>query len=101
MIGIDEYNNLFFEKIDNIENDISSGITFDELLNNYNLKSVFEENFKSNNNNSTIINNEVIKKIFNNAKKNKIELLDESDFYILYEIKKVERILPSIKIQIL
>ena len=97
LIGIDEYNNLFFEKIDNIENDISNGITFDELLNNYNLKSVFEENFKSNNNNSTIINNEVIKKIFNNAKKNKIELLDESDFYILYEIKKVERILPSIK----
>ena len=38
----------------------------------------------------------MIKKIFNNAKKNKIELLDESDFYILYEIKKVERILPSI-----
>ena len=97
LIGIDEYNNLFFEKIDNIENDISNGITFDELLNNYNLKSVFEENFKSNNNNSTIINNEVIKKIFNNAKKNKIELLDESDFYLLYEIKKVERILPSIK----
>ena len=35
---------LFFEKIDNIENDISNGITFDELLNSYNLKSIFEEN---------------------------------------------------------
>ena len=98
LIGVDEYNNLFFEKIDNIENDISNGIIFDELLRNYKLKSTFEENFNSNNNNnSTIINNEVIKKIFKNAEKNKIELLNESDFYLLYEITKVEKILPSIK----
>jgi len=97
LIGIDEYNDLFFEKIDNIENDISNGTTFDELLINYNLKSIFEKNFKSNNNNNaTIINNKVIKKIFKNSEKNKIELLDESDFYLLYEIKKVEEILPSI-----
>ena len=95
LIGIDEYNNLFFEKIDNIENDISNEITFDELITNYNLKSTFEENFKSNNN-STIINNEMIKKIFKNAEKDKIELLDENDFYLLYEITKVEKILPSI-----
>jgi len=98
LIGINEYNNLFFEKIDNIENDISNGITFDELLINYNLNSTFEENFKSNNNNnSTIINNEVIKKIFKNAEKDKIELFEESDFYLLYEITKVEKILPSIE----
>jgi hypothetical protein len=52
------------------------------------------------NNSSNVIPFEIsfsILSIFNNAKKNKIELLDESDFYILYEIKKVERILPSIK----
>ena len=98
LIGIDEYNNLFFEKIDNIENDISNGITFNELLRSYKLKSIFEENFKSNNNNnSKVINNEVIEKIFKNAKKNKIELLDQNDFYLLYEITKVEEILPSLE----
>ena len=32
LIGIDEYNDLFFQKIDNIENDISNGFTFNELL---------------------------------------------------------------------
>ncbi|MDC0152855.1 SurA N-terminal domain-containing protein [Candidatus Pelagibacter sp.] len=96
LIGIDEYNDLFFRKIDNIENDISNGITFDELLNSYNLKSIFEENFKSNNNNnSKVIKNEMFVKIFKNAKKNKIELLDQNDFYLLYEITKVEEILPS------
>ena len=98
LIGIDEYNDLFFQKIDNIENDISNGFTYDELLRKNNLKSVFQANFKLNDKNiSEVINKDVLKKIFNKAEENKIELLEENDFYVLYEIKKVEKILPSIK----
>ena len=98
LIGIDEYNDLFFQKIDNIENDISNGFTYDELLRKNNLKSVFQANFKLNDKNiSEVMNKDVLKKIFNKAEENKIELLEENDFYVLYEIKKVEKILPSIK----
>ena len=98
LIGIDEYNDLFFQKIDNIENDISNGFTYDELLRKNNLKSVFQANFKLNDKNiSEVINKDVLKKIFNKAEENKIELLEENDFYVLYEIKKVEKILPSIE----
>jgi len=98
LIGIDEYNDLFFQKIDNIENDISNGFTYDELLRKNNLKSVFQENFKLNNENiSEVMSKEVLKKIFNKAEEKKIELLEENDFYLLYEIKKVEEILPSIE----
>ena len=98
LIGIDEYNDLFFQKIDNIENDISNGFTYDELLRKNNLKSVFQTNFKLNDKNiSEVINKDVLKKIFNKAEENKIELLEENDFYLLYEIKKVEKILPSIE----
>jgi len=98
LIGIDEYNDLFFQKIDNIENDISNGFTYDDLLRKNNLKSVFQANFKLNDKNiSEVINKDVLKKIFNKAEENKIELLDENDFYLLYEIKKVEKILPSIE----
>ena len=98
LIGIDEYNDLFFQKIDNIENDISNGFTYDELLRENNLKSVFQANFKLNDKNiSEVINKDVLKKIFNKAEENKIELLEENDFYLLYEIKKVEKILPSIE----
>ena len=98
LIGIDEYNDLFFQKIDNIENDISNGFTYDELLRKNNLKSVFQANFKLNDKNiSEVINKDVLKKIFNKAEENKIELLEENDFYLLYEIKKVEKILPSIE----
>jgi len=98
LIGIDEYNDLFFQKIDNIENDISNGFAYDELLRKNNLKSVFQANFKLNDKNiSEVINKDVLKKIFNKAEENKIELLEENDFYVLYEIKKVEKILPSIE----
>ena len=98
LIGIDEYNDLFFQKIDNIENDISNGFAYDELLRKNNLKSVFQANFKLNDKNiSEVINKDVLKKIFNKAEENKIELLEENDFYLLYEIKKVEKILPSIE----
>jgi len=51
LIGIDEYNDLFFQKIDNIENDISNKFTYDELLRKNNLKSVFQANFKLNDKN--------------------------------------------------
>ena len=98
LIGIDEYNDLFFQKIDNIENDISNGFTYDDLLRKNNLKSVLQTNFKLNDKNiSEVINKDVLKKIFNKAEENKIELLEENDFYLLYEIKKVEKILPSIE----
>ena len=98
LIGIDEYNDLFFQKIDNIENDISNGFTYDDLLRKNNLKSVLQTNFKLNDKNiSEVINKDVLKKIFNKAEENKIELLEENDFYVLYEIKKVEKILPSIE----
>ena len=98
LIGINEYNDLFFQKIDNIENDISNGFTYDDLLRKNNLKSVFQANFKLNDKNiSEVINKDVLKKIFNKAEENKIELLEENDFYLLYEIKKVEKILPSIE----
>jgi len=95
LIGLDEYNDLFFQKIDDIENDISNGITYDELLNKNNLKSVFQTNFNLNDKNiSEFMNKEVLIKIFNKAEEKKLELLEENDFYVLYEIKKVEKILP-------
>ena len=43
------------------------------------------------------MNKDVLKKIFNKAEENKIELLEENDFYVLYKIKKMEKILPSTK----
>ena len=94
LIGIDEFNNLFFEKIDDIENEISKGTTLENLLTKYQLKSNLKENFNLNEGSNE---GEFYKKIYENAENNKLELLDENDFYILYEISDIKELLPNIE----
>ena len=92
LIGLNEFNNLFFEKIDEIENEIANGISFEKLIERYNLETVIEENFKINKNTEKFY-----KKIYNNSETNKVDLLDENDFYILYKITKIQKVLPNLK----
>ena len=94
LIGIDEFNNLFFEKIDDIENEISNGTTLENLLTKYQLKSNLKENFNLNEGSN---DGEFYKKIYENAENNKLKLLDENDFYILYEINDIKEVLPNIE----
>ena len=94
LIGIDEFNNLFFEKIDDIENEISNGTTLENLLTKYQLKSNLKENFNLNEGSNE---GEFYKKIYENAENNKLKLLDENDFYILYEISDIKEVLPNIE----
>ena len=94
LIGIDEFNNLFFEKIDDIENEISNGTTLENLLSKYQLKSNLKENFNLNKGSN---DDEFYKKIYENAENNKLKLLDENDFYILYEISDIKELLPNIE----
>ena len=94
LIGLDEFNNLFFEKIDELENEILNGATFENLRSKYNLEIKIEESFKTNNNETS---KEFYKKIYNNAEAEKLVLLDENDYYILYEITNVQKKLPNLK----
>ena len=68
---------MFFEKIDELENEISNGTSFESLQKKYNLKLNVEENFKINDKNDT---KEFYKKIYENAEIKKLELFDENDF---------------------
>ncbi len=98
LIGINEYNELFFKKIDEIENDISNGASFSQLINTYKLKSIFNENFNLDNvNKSEVDDNKVFNKIFDNGEQNEIKLLEENNFYLIYEITKIEKILPKVE----
>jgi len=97
LIGINEYNETFFEKIDEIENEISNGSSFKELLNKYKFKSIFIKNLKEDEiKNYDDVEQKFYKKILKNTD-NKIELLDENDYYILYEIVNVQQILPQVE----
>ena len=94
LVGIDEFNNLFFQKIDEIENEILNKITFENLINKYNLSYKNEENFKIKN---SIESKEIFNEIYENGKENKLTLVEESDFYILYQITESKKILPKVK----
>tara|TARA_Y100000590_G_scaffold12281_1_gene14911 strand:+ start:136 stop:1578 length:1443 start_codon:yes stop_codon:yes gene_type:complete len=94
LIGLNEFNETFFKKIDEIENDISNGISFIELANKYNLKTNYVENYKLNLN-ADEKDHQIYKKIFNLNEEEKIGLLDENDFYILYQVEKYEKVLPK------
>ncbi len=97
LIGVNEFNQNFFDKVDEIENDIANGIEFKDLKNKYNLQTKYVENY---NQNKYKDNNEIdenyYKKIYNLDENNKLGLLDENDFYLLYQIVKSEKTLPSI-----
>ena len=97
LIGIDEYNETFFKKIDEIENEISNVYSFNELSNKYKFKSIFIKNLKEYEiKNYDDEEQKFYKKILKNTD-NKIELLDENDYYILYEIENVQQILPQVE----
>ena len=89
LIGLDEYNNLFFEKIDEIDNEISNGVNIENIAQKFNLKLKVKDNYLLNESNT------YYKKIYEQGLLNKIEILDENDFYILYEIKEIKKILPD------
>ena len=94
LIGLNEFNNLFFEKIDELENEVLNGTKFINLQNKYNLQINFEENFNINKIDSK---NEFYKKIYKNEEIKKIKLLDLNDFYIIYEIIDIQKKIPDIK----
>ncbi len=70
LLGSNEYNDIFFSKIDEIENEILNGKQISDIATNYNLKLINKKNY--------IMNEEsdpIEKKIYN-QKENEIELFD-------------------------
>jgi peptidyl-prolyl cis-trans isomerase D len=91
LIGINEFNKLFFQKIDEIENKISNGNDFKSIIDDLKITPTKKNNY--------IINNEshdIEKKIYKKRNENKIQLIEETDSYILYEIFNINKILPKI-----
>jgi peptidyl-prolyl cis-trans isomerase D len=83
IIGVDEFNQSFFDKIDQIEIDIANGIQFETIINNLDITSIKKVNFRFSSN-----ENEIEKKIYE-SKENNFDLFENDDNYILYNIKKI------------
>ena len=90
LIGVDEFNQSFFDKIDQIEIDISNEVPFNSIVSNLNLKSTKVKDFLFSSD-----KNEVEKKIFE-LKGTDFDIFELGDDYVLYKIQKNEKRKPDI-----
>ena len=90
LIGVDEFNQSFFDKIDQIEIDISNEVPFNSIVSNLNLKSTKVKDFLFSSD-----KNEVEKKIFE-LKGTDFDIFELGDDYVLYKIQKNESREPYI-----
>ena len=91
LIGVDEFNQTFFDKIDEIEVDISNNIGLKEIANKLNIQPINIVDFKL-----STKSNDIEKKIFE-ARNVKFDIIENNDDYILYQINKSEEKSPDLK----
>ncbi len=90
LIGVDEFNQAFFDRIDQIEVDISNEIAFQTIVSNMNMKPISVKDFKYSSD-----KNEIEKKIFE-LRKNNFDIFESGDNYILYKIHSINEKKPDL-----
>ena len=90
LIGLEEFNQLFFDKIDEIENKIAKNIDFKTIVSEFNITPLIKKDYINLENKETIEN-----KIYN-SREDKIEILEDNSTYIFYNIDKVVSKLPNL-----
>ena len=82
LIGIEEFNQAFFDEIDKIENKISQGTSFENILENINVNIIDISKFAPTS--SEQINEELIY----SKKETKLDLIESGDNFLLYNIQQ-------------
>ena len=90
LIGVDEFNQAFFDRIDQIEVDISNEMAFQKIVSNINMKPISVKNFKYSSD-----KDEIEKKIFE-LRKNDFDIFESGDNYILYKIYSIKEKKPDL-----
>ena len=86
-----EFNENFFSKIDELENQILNGSNIIEISSSFGLKVKQIKGFVDKNNEELIFN-----EIYQKRNQEKIQILDKNDYYLLYEIDNIKKVLPEI-----
>tara|TARA_B100001057_G_scaffold19691_1_gene18334 strand:+ start:42 stop:1457 length:1416 start_codon:yes stop_codon:yes gene_type:complete len=90
LIGENEFNQAFFDKIDQIEIDISNELPFEAIVKNFNLKSKRIKDFRF-----SYDKGDIEKKIFE-VRNNEFDIIELKDDYVLYKIIKSEQRSPNL-----
>ena len=90
LIGVDEFNQSFFDKIDQIDIDISNDVSFETIVSKLKITPINIKNFKFSSE-----KNEIEKKIFE-LKNNNFDIFENGDDYILYKIDDIKQKKPDL-----
>ena len=90
LTGLDDFNQVFFDKIDAIENKIAKNENFKTIISDLNIVPVIKENYINLENKVTIEN-----RIYN-SRNNKMDIYDENGRYIFYQINNIDSKLPTL-----
>jgi peptidyl-prolyl cis-trans isomerase D len=93
LTGTNEFNQTFFDKIDQIENNILNGISFDVIASEFNLDKNIVNNYKFSENSITI------EKSIYAARDNKFDIFENDENYIIFEINGTKEKKPDINDQ--
>ena len=91
LIGLNEYNNEFFDKIDEIESKLLNNTNFNDIVNFYNLKSISRNKITLKSENTKLD-----EKIYNARNDENFGIIDEGDYFVIYKIKNIATKIPSL-----
>ncbi len=91
LIGLNEYNNEFFDKIDEIESKLLNNTNFNDIVNFYNLKSISRNKITLNSENT-----ELDAKIYNARNDENFGIIDEGDYFVIYKIQNIATKVPGL-----
>jgi peptidyl-prolyl cis-trans isomerase D len=90
LIGVDEFNQDFFDEIDKVENNILNGIEFDEIISKLNLNAKKIEDYKY-----SETSDEILKKIYI-VRASNFDIFENSENYVIYKIENLEMKKPDL-----
>ena len=90
LIGIDEFNQAFFDAIDEIDNKISKNMDFNTIINELSIKPIIKKDYIN------LENKETIEDTIYNSRKNKIGILEDNGVFIFYQIDSINAKLPGL-----
>ena len=94
LIQVDEFNKEFYDKIDQIDNDLANGLDIAQISNKYNLKLTNQKNY---NEISTDDKNILFEEIFANRNIQNAQIIEKDNYFILFEIKKINKKVPDLE----
>ena len=90
LIGVDDFNQAFFDKIDEIEIKISNNLDLKEILTDFDIETISVSDFKISSN-----KNDIQKKIFE-SRNIEFDIIEHENNYIAYKINKTEERTPDL-----